>query len=86
MVATSRGAAATIGRYPKTPQRRGSGIGDLLLDELFVRLRGTVDEMCTNVHLRNPAQNLYQRKGFRMVGQGRGPLGVAMHKDLRVRP
>jgi ribosomal protein S18 acetylase RimI-like enzyme len=68
------------------PQRRGSGIGGLLLDEVFVRLRGTVDEMFANVHVRNPAQNLYQRKGFRMVGQGRGPLGVAMHKDLRVRP
>lgn len=31
-------------------------------------------------------EDIYQRKGFRMVGQGRGPLGVAMHKDLRVRP
>ncbi|KAA0108757.1 GNAT family N-acetyltransferase [Mycolicibacterium sp. P9-22] len=68
-----------------TPQRRGSGIGGLLLDELFVRLRGTVEAMCTNVHMRNAAQNLYQRNGFRPVGQGRGSLGVAMHKDFRVR-
>lgn len=68
------------------PGRRGSGIGGLLLDELFVRLRGTVEAMCTNVHVRNPAQILYQRKGFRAVGQGRGPLGIAMLKDLRVHP
>lgn len=25
----------------------------------------------------------YQRKGFRVVGQGRGPLGIAMRKELR---
>jgi hypothetical protein len=36
-----------------------------------------------NVHVRNPAQHLYQRKGFHVVGQGRGPLGLAMRKDLR---
>lgn len=65
------------------PGRRGSGIGGLLLDELFERLRGTVDAVCANVHLRNPAQKLYERNGFRPIGRGRGPLGVAMHKDLR---
>ena len=43
----------------------------------------TMDAMCTNVHVRNPAQHLYQRKGFKVVGQGRGPLGLAMHKNLR---
>jgi hypothetical protein len=42
-----------------------------------------MDAMCTNVHVRNPAQHLYQRKGFQVVGQGRGPLGLAMRKDLR---
>lgn len=68
------------------PGRRGSGIGGLLLGELFVRLSATADAMCTNVHIRNPALNLYQRKGFRSIGLGRGPLGVAMHKDLRVGP
>jgi len=31
-------------------------------------------------------EDLYQRRGFRPAGQGRGPLGVAMYKDLRVRP
>lgn len=65
------------------PGRRGDGIGGLLLDELFVRLHGTVEAMCANVHVRNPALNLYERKGFCSVGQGRGPLSVAMYKDLR---
>ncbi|MUM08002.1 hypothetical protein B5P44_24820 [Mycobacterium sp. CBMA 213] len=65
------------------PGRRGAGVGGLLLDALFARLAGTVATMCTNVHVRNPAQRLYERKGFRVVGQGNGPLGVAMLKDLR---
>lgn len=64
------------------PGWRGAGIGGVLLDALFVRCAATTDAMCTNVHVRNPSQHLYQRKGFRMVGQGRGPLGLAMHKDL----
>lgn len=65
------------------PGRRGSGIGGVLLDALFVRCAQSMDEMCTNVHVRNPAQRLYQRKGFTPIGQGRGPLGLAMLKDLR---
>lgn len=64
------------------PGKRGAGIGGLLLDALFVRLTMTTNAMCTNVHVRNPAQHLYQRKGFHVVGQGRGPLGVAMRKDF----
>ena len=65
------------------PGRRGAGIGGVLLDALFARCAENMDAMCTNVHVGNPAQHLYQRKGFQMVGQGRGPLGLAMHKDLR---
>ncbi|GAS95567.1 putative acyltransferase [Mycolicibacterium canariasense] len=65
------------------PGLRGRGIGGVLLDALFVRCAPTMDVMCTNVHVRNPAQRLYRRKGFTEVGQGRGPLGVAMLKDLR---
>jgi GNAT superfamily N-acetyltransferase len=65
------------------PGWRGAGIGGVLLDALFARCAQTMDVMCTNVHVRNPAQRLYQRKGFTMVGQGRGLLGVAMLKDLR---
>jgi ribosomal protein S18 acetylase RimI-like enzyme len=65
------------------PGRRGTGIGGVLLDALFAHLAETVDMMCTIVHVRNPAQHLYERKGFRVVGQGHGPLGLAMLKDLR---
>ena len=65
------------------PGWRGAGIGGMLLDALFDRCAETTDALCANVHARNPAQNLYQRKGFHMTGQGRGPLGLAMHKDLR---
>lgn len=65
------------------PGKRGAGIGGLLLDALFIRLAATAtNAICTNVHDRNPAQHLYQRKGFQVVGRGRGPLGVAMRKDL----
>jgi GNAT superfamily N-acetyltransferase len=64
------------------PGRRGRGVGGALLDELFAHCTGTVKALCANVHVRNPAKNLYQRKGFREVGQGRGALGIAMHKDL----
>jgi ribosomal protein S18 acetylase RimI-like enzyme len=65
------------------PGNRGAGIGGDLIDALFARLVETTDAMCTNVHVRNPAQHLYQRKGFQVVGQGRGPLGLAMRKELR---
>lgn len=65
------------------PGRRGDGVGGLLLDALFADLSPQVDVMCTNVHVRNPAKRLYERKGFREVGQGNGPLGLAMIKDLR---
>lgn len=65
------------------PGRRGGGIGGVLLDALFTHLAPSVEVMCTNVHVRNPARRLYERKGFRVDGQGHGPLGVAMLKDLR---
>jgi GNAT superfamily N-acetyltransferase len=65
------------------PGMRGRGVGGALLDALFARSTGTFEALCTNVHVRNPAQKLYQRKGFQVVGHGRGPLGIAMHKDLR---
>jgi len=61
----------------------GPAIGGLLLDALFVDLATDHGTMCTNVHVRNPAKRLYERKGFRAVGQGNGPLGLALVKDLR---
>ncbi|WP_445165441.1 GNAT family N-acetyltransferase [Mycolicibacterium sp. Dal123E01] len=65
------------------PGHRGVGIGGMLLDALFAALVQSHDAMCTNVHVRNPAKKLYERKGFRAVGQGNGPLGLALIKDLR---
>ena len=65
------------------PGHRGTGIGAMLLDALFTTLATDHDMMCTNVHVRNPAKRLYERKGFRVVGQGNGPLGIALIKDLR---
>lgn len=65
------------------PGRRGGGVGGLLLDALFADLSPHVEMMCANVHLRNPAKRLYERKGYREVGQGNGPLGLAMIKYLR---
>jgi GNAT superfamily N-acetyltransferase len=65
------------------PGHRGKGVGGLLLDALFADLARVVNAMCTNVHVRNPARRLYERKGFREDGQGNGPLGIAMLKELR---
>ena len=65
------------------PGHRSVGVGGALLDALFAVLAKSHDAMCTNVHVRNPAKKLYERKGFRVVGQGNGPLGIALIKDLR---
>ncbi|WP_162464143.1 MULTISPECIES: GNAT family N-acetyltransferase [unclassified Mycolicibacterium] len=65
------------------PGWRGAGIGGLLLDALFADPSTRFTMMCTNLHVRNPAKHLHERNGFRVVGQGNGPLGVAMVKDLR---
>jgi ribosomal protein S18 acetylase RimI-like enzyme len=78
---------ATGGSLPEfcigvAPGMRGRGVGGALLDALFAHSTGTWEALCTNLHVRNPAQKLYQRKGFQVVGQGRGPLGIAMYKDL----
>jgi GNAT superfamily N-acetyltransferase len=66
-----------------TPAVRGNGVGSALLDELFVRSTGKYEALRLNVHERNPAKQLYERKGFRSVGRGRWALGIAMLKDLR---
>ena len=64
------------------PEMRGTGVGGALLDELVSRCAATYDALTLNVHERNPAAHLYQRKGFRKVGRGRGALGIAMRRDL----
>ena len=63
-------------------EMRGQGIGAALLDELIEHCTGKYDALALNVHQRNPAAHLYRRKGFRVVGQGRGALGIAMRKEL----
>ena len=65
------------------PDMRGRAVGSALPDALFARSTGVFEALCTTVHVRSPARKLYQRKGFQVVGQGRGPLGMAMHEDLR---
>ncbi len=64
------------------PEMRGNGVGGVLLDELVVRCAAMYDALSLNIHERNPAAHLYQRKGFRVMGRGRGALGIAMRKDL----
>jgi GNAT superfamily N-acetyltransferase len=64
------------------PKMRGQGVGGVLLDELIERCTGKYGALTLNVHQRNPASHLYRRKGFEVIGQGRGALGMAMCKDL----
>lgn len=66
-----------------TADMRGRGVGSTLLDALFERCTDSFDMLCMNVHVRHPARRLYERKGFRVSGHGRGPLGIAMVKNLR---
>jgi ribosomal protein S18 acetylase RimI-like enzyme len=61
---------------------RGRGVGSALVDELIARCTGLHDALTLNVHQRNPAIRLYQRKRFQVLGQGRGALGIAMRRDL----
>ena len=65
------------------PALRGRGVGGALLDELIVLCAGRYEAISLNVHQRNPAVHLYERKGFRVVGRGRGALGIAMRRALR---
>ena len=74
-----------MGRCPNCASlsHRGADIGDILLNALFTDLTEAHDTMCTNVHVRNPAKRLCERKRFRIVGRGNGPLGLAMVKNFR---
>lgn len=65
------------------PADRGRGTGRRLLDALAAHTaRQGHDRMVLNVHIRNPAARLYSRVGFTVAGKGRGPLGVAMVREL----
>ncbi|GAA1878962.1 hypothetical protein GCM10009836_70460 [Pseudonocardia ailaonensis] len=66
-----------------TPTARGRGLGGALLDALAARAaEAGHHHLALNVHIRNPAARLYSRTGFVVAGKGRGPLGVAMVRQL----
>ena len=66
-----------------TPSDRGRGVGRCLLDAIATRAaEHGYDRLALNVHIRNPAARLYSRAGFVVAGKGRGPLGVAMVRQL----
>ena len=67
------------------PVARGRGVGRCLLDALAARAAEFgYDRLALNVHIRNPAARLFSRVGFVVAGKGRGPLGVAMVRELPV--
>jgi GNAT superfamily N-acetyltransferase len=61
---------------------RGNGVGTALIAALAAKAAAVHDRIVLNVHVRNPAIRLYSRSGFVVAGKGRGPLGVAMVRDL----
>jgi GNAT superfamily N-acetyltransferase len=67
-------------------EQRGHGVGTALIEALAVRVGGQFPSIVVNVHIRNPAACLYSRMGFTVMGKGRGPLGVAMKRDLPTPP
>ena len=79
------GAAQSEIAIAVTPSSRGRGVGGALLDELIQRCVGTHDVLTLNVHERNPAIRLYERKGFQVAGRGRGALGIAMRVTTAAR-
>jgi GNAT superfamily N-acetyltransferase len=63
-------------------EERDHGIGSSLIEALTLRAAEHFSAIVLNVHIRNPAARLYSRAGFTVLGKGRGPLGVAMRRDL----
>jgi GNAT superfamily N-acetyltransferase len=82
LVLDEHGAALPEIAMAVLPALRGRGVGGALIDELIARCVGPHAALTLNVHQRNPAIRLYQRKGFQVLGQGRGALGIAMRRDL----
>jgi ribosomal protein S18 acetylase RimI-like enzyme len=57
------------------PSRRGRGYGDELLAALLDRARGEgFEQISLSVDAENPALKLYERNGFRQVGEEGGSL------------
>ena len=86
LVVTPGGAQVPELVVAVTPSDRGRGVGRALLDALTTRAaEHGYDRVALNVHIRNPAARLYSRAGFVVAGKGRGPLGVAMVRQLVTR-
>jgi GNAT superfamily N-acetyltransferase len=84
LVVTPDGAPVPEVVVAVVPAARGRGVGRRLLDALAARAaEHGHDRLALNVHIRNPAAHLYSRAGFVVAGKGRGPLGVAMVRELR---
>ncbi len=62
--------------------RRREGIGTALVEALARQAAQRYDALTLNVHLRNPAVDLYVQTGFRVAGAGRGWYGVALRRSL----
>jgi GNAT superfamily N-acetyltransferase len=83
LVVTPDGAPVPELVVAVAPDYRGCGVGRCLLDALTARAtEHGYDRLALNVHIRNPAARLYSRTGFEVAGKGRGPLGVAMIRQL----
>jgi len=84
LVVTPDGAPVPELVVAVAPEARGGGVGRRLIDAPAVRAADAgYDRLALNVHIRNPAARLYSRAGFVVAGKGRGPLGVAMVRELR---
>src|SRR5271169_4438173 len=59
------------------PEYRGRGIGGALLAEVLDEARGRGLMVSIHVERNNPAQNLYQRLGFKFAGE-QGPVYLLM--------
>lgn len=55
------------------PGIRNRGLGSALLDKVFAEGIETQKKVSIHVEVFNPAQRLYLRKGFRPVGEPKGP-------------
>jgi GNAT superfamily N-acetyltransferase len=83
LVVTHGGAPVPELVVAVVPAERGHGVGRGLLDALTTRAaQHGHDRLALNVHLLNPAVRLYSRTGFVVAGKGRGPLGVAMVRQV----
>ncbi len=83
LLRTEAGAALPELAVAVVEDARDRGIGTALIEALAAEASMVFGRLSLNVHVRNPAVRLYSRTGFVGAGAGRGPLGVAMMRNLR---